>query len=108
MNNDIERQTAFLKRCYDISKANHNMPYGLLNTALYHELIDQSTKKEDFDKSTKNSFDRFFDNYNKKGNTQVINRTHFCHVLKNRSEVDIATAIKMYIPLDYDHVEKGF
>lgn len=98
---------SFLKDLY-ISAANDNI---ILNDrTVYSYLIRRNVLASDLDKGVKNAFfDKWIDNFRKVNNIEVFwdpNWSYFCQFQNGEYDKE-NNYIKMYVPLDYNHLFEG-
>ena len=112
---DYESMDSFIKQIRDIAEAYYKATGQMLDeNAVYHELRRYGLKPQDWSdsehlKDVSDFFKHWVQDYSHGPGLRVfvsISWPHFCQ-FKSRDELYDYEFIKLYIPLDYEHLERG-
>ena len=117
--NNYEKINEFLLFWRDIVKENPNL--RLTNDMVYNKLIKMNVNKADLsinlqtnyyneNNNKQSTFDEWINYYKKNSNINVFcdpNWKYFCQFKSNQDIINFTNHIKIYIPLDYKHIENG-
>lgn len=106
MNEKYERIEEFLYLFRDIVKENHG--YSLYYDSVYYILTNLGVKEK---KSINDNFNKWISYFRTDVRINVFvreNWTYFCQFISNDKKAQMADEhLKVYIPLDAEHIEKG-